>query len=816
MIGIIKLEIPAKPAQTGSITSPEICHILSCIYNAVLMRSRIGVFLLSFLFLAASARQTGDKSLRGRAAEALSPIKGNLTAPGLKGPVEVFRDRWGVPHIYAKNEHDLFFAQGFVVAQDRLFQMELWKRAGQGRLAEVLGSSAVERDVNARLLRYRGEMKAEYESYSPDSEAILRAFTDGINAEIRSLTGKDGPGLPIEFQLAGFAPEPWQPEDCLNRMAAFAMTGNAFSELRDAELITKFGAEKGGELLALDPKVKLDAAPGLDFTGLNPSLLKNLIGSDARIEFPADAAQGSNNWTISGKLTSTGKPILANDPHRVMALPSLRYIVHLVAPGWDVIGAGEPGLPGVAVGHNQHIAWGFTIFGLDQQDLYLEDLNPQDPLEYKTGRGWARMRVERESIGVKGKPPLEVELRFTRHGPVVWQDGKRALALRWVGAEPGTAGYLGSLALDRASNWGEFEEAMKRWKVPSENIVYADTEGNIGEHSTGLAPWRKNWTGLLPVAGAGAYEWAGFVPNSELPHAFNPPAGLIATANHKMIPKNYPYNVGFEWAAPDRVHRIEEVLSGMRDSGRKMTLTDMEKLQTDVVSLPARELLQLLKTASPNPATAEQMLLNWDATLSRESAAAALYELWLRNLRKAFSSKERVAENEMSLEHILDDLWQPSPELFGADPVAARNQMLLETLNAAWKQAQESSGPDPQKWAWGKLHTIRFRHPLDRLNNAADLFDLGPLSRPGDSTTVNATWAGENFDQEGGASFREIIDTGDWDRSLAVNTPGQSGQPGSLHYSDLLALWDRGEYFPLSYSRKAVETNTQDKLTLSP
>ena len=779
------------------------------------MFRQTGVFLLVPLFLVASSTHPADNSLRDRAREVLSPINGTLLVTGLKEPVDVFRDRWGVPHIYAKNEHDLFFAQGFVVAQDRLFQMEMWKRAGQGRLAEVLGSSAVQRDINARLLRYRGEMKAEYESYSPDTEAILRAFTDGINAEMRALTAKGGPGLPIEFQLAGFAPEPWEPEDCLNRMAAFAMTGNAFSELRDAELVAKFGVQKASDLLSLDPKVKLDPAPGMDFTGLNPSLLKNLIGSDARIEFPSDAAQGSNNWTISGKLISTGKPILANDPHRVMALPSLRYIVHLVAPGWDVIGAGEPGLPGVAVGHNQHVAWGFTIFGLDQQDLYLEELNPQDPLEYNTEGGWAHMRVEHESIAIKGKPAVDFELKFTRHGPVLWEDGKRALALRWVGAEPGTAGYLGSLAVDRAKNWSEFEEAMKLWKVPSENIVYADTEGNIGEHSTGLAPLRKSWTGLLPVPGAAGYEWSGYVPNAKHPHTFDPPAGFIATANHKMIPEKYPYNVGFEWAAPDRIHRIEEVLSGIRESGRKMTLGDMEKLQSDVVSLPARELLKLLKEVSPSPTAASQMLFGWDATLSRESAAAALYELWLKDLRKVVSAKEGI-EDALALEHVLEDLSHPSPEVFGTDAVAGRNQVLLQTLHSAWKQAGQVLGPDPQKWTWGALHTMRFRHSLDRLDDAAGLFDLGPVSRPGDGSTVNATWAGQNFDQEAGASYREILDTGDWDRSLAVNTPGQSGQPGSSHYSDLLTLWDQGKYFPLVYSRKAVEMNAQDRLALSP
>jgi penicillin amidase len=781
----------------------------------LLMNSRLCALLLSYFLLMTCLAQPVHQSLGARARAALSTVNGKLSMPGITQSVTVLRDRWGVAHIYAQNQHDLFFAQGFVAAQDRLFQMELWKRSGQGRLAEVLGSSALLRDINARLLRYRGDMGAEYESYSPDTEAILRAFTEGINAEISSLTEKGGSGLPLEFQLAGFRPEPWAPEDCLNRMAAFSMTGNAFSELRNAELVAKLGA-RATAVLDLDPQVMLDPASGADFSGLKPSLLKNLVGSDVRIEFPSDAAEGSNNWTVSGKLTITGKPMLANDPHRVIAVPSLRYIVHLVAPGWNVIGAGEPGLPGVALGHNQHIAWGFTVFGLDQQDLYLEELNPTDSLQYKTPSGWERMRVEHERFWIKGGPPVEVDLKFTRHGPVLWEGSKRALALRWVGAEPGTAGYLASLAVARAENWHEFEQAMERWKVPSENIVYADTEGNIGEHSTGLAPLRKNWTGLLPVPGAADYEWEGYVPNSQLPHSLNPAAGFIVTANHRVTPGKYTYNVGFEWAAPYRFHRIEEVLSRTRDGGGRFTLQDMESLQNDVVSLPARELLKLLRAASPKQRAPAQLLLHWDGTLSRESAAAAVYEVWLRQLQKAVAQKA-FAEGvgDVSVKKALELLSAAPADVFGTNPATARNELLQQTLDIAWKEMQQLAGPNPQKWSWGKLHTLCFRHALEQVPGTGRLLDLGPVARPGDGYSVNSTYfEGSSFTQEGGASYREILDTGDWDRSLAVNTPGQSGQPGSPHYSDLLPLWDEGQYFPLLYSREAVEREIKDRLLL--
>jgi penicillin G amidase len=762
------------------------------------------------------------ENLQARAQATLSQIQGTFKAVGLEKPVDVLRDRWGVAHIYAKNQHDLFFAQGFVAAQDRLFQMELWKRSGQGRLAEVLGPSALKRDINARLLSYRGDVKAEYESYSPDTQQILEAFTAGINAYIDSRLDPNGPGLPLEFQLAGFKPERWIPSDCLNRMAAFSMTGNAFSELEHAQVLNAAGVPAASLLFDFDPPVTLDPAPGIDFSGLSPSLLHDLTGSDKRIEFPKAPAEGSNNWTVSGTLTSTGKPILANDPHRVIAEPSLRYMVHLVAPGWDVIGAGEPGLPGVALGHNQDIAWGFTIFGLDQQDLYLEELNPADRSQYKTEHGWEKFEMRKQAFSIHGSPDVQVDLKFTQHGPVLWEDGKRALALRWVGAEPGTAGYLGSLAVDRARNWQEFEAAMPRWKVPSENIVYADREGNIGEHSTGLAPLRKNWTGLLPVPGTGGYEWSGFVPNSELPHHFNPSEGFVASANHKMIPDGYPYHVGYSWAPPFRFQRITQVLQQAR-SGDKLDLAAMQRLQTDVLSLPALQLIEMLRavTAQQQPSPGAQMLLGWNGEVERDSAPAALYEVWLQivtreTMNVAVPPAARTIIEEWSPRQVLSFLAGTGATTAPAD-AATRSRLLVGTLDSAWQQMQKIQGQDSSKWSWGQMHTIRFRHPLDQTTNAAGLTDLGPVPRPGDEYTVNATgYFGNSFDQVSGASYREIIDLSHWDHSVAVNVPGQSGQPGSQHYSDLLPLWSEGKYFPLVYSREAVEKETTDRLVLQP
>lgn len=770
-----------------------------------------------------SRAQTSEQALEQRAKSELSQIRGTLNIAGLEKPVTVLRDRWGVPHIYAQSQHDLFFAQGYVVSQDRLFQMELWKRSGQGRLAEILGPAALQRDVNARLLRYTGDMNAEYASYSPDTKEILQAFTDGINAYIAERMKAGGPGLPVEFQIAGFKPERWKAEDCLNRMAAFSMTGNSTAELNHAEAVAALGAARATKLFDFDPAVELDPAPGVDFTGLSPELLRNLVGSDTRIEFSAQTLEGSNDWTVSGALTTSGKPIVANDPHRVIAEPSLRYIVHLVAPGWDVVGAGEPGLPGVAVGHNQNIAWGFTIFGLDQQDLYLEKLNPGNSLEYKTEQGWAEMRVEKETFQVRGEPSVVVDLKFTRHGPVLWEDNTRALALRWVGAEPGTAGYLGSLAVDRARNWDEFEQAMKRWKVPSENIVYGDRAGNIGEYSVGLAPMRKNWYGLLPVPGDGEYEWSGFLPTEDLPHSFNPAAGFVATANHKMIPPNYPYRVGYEWDPGFRFRRVSAVLEAARSSGHKLDVADMENLQNDILSNPGLEFVELLRQAAQNSADSDvRLLLGWNGEVTPESAAAALYEAWLQEVTSAVT--QRVVPQQLRdplrdwpVIKVLDALSHPAPEIFGEQPEAARNQLLLDALKSARAQLDKLEGSDSTKWSWGRIHVVEFRHPLDEIPGAKALFDPEPIPRPGDDYTVDATgfWAG-GFKQVAGASYREIMDLSDWDKSVAVNVPGESGQPESPHYSDLLPLWSGGRYFPLCFSRECVEQHATDKLVLEP
>ncbi|MBL8188441.1 MAG: penicillin acylase family protein, partial [Acidobacteria bacterium] len=747
-----------------------------------------------------------------------------LKLSGLQKPVRVLRDEWGIAHIYAETQDDLFFAQGFVAAQDRLWQMDLWRRQGEGKLAEILGPSAVERDKFARLVRYRGDMKAEYESYAPDAKPIIEAFVRGVNAQIALVksTGK----LPIEFQLAGYEPEPWTPEVCLTRMAGYVMTRNASTEIQRAVLAREFGKEFVDEWVETEPKRKLEIPEGLDLAGIDSKILAGATAAGAAVNFAPNpnSKDGSNNWVIDGTMSGTGKPLLANDPHRTIALPSLRYLVHLNGPGWNVIGAGEPALPGVAAGHNEQVGFGFTIVGIDQQDLYVEEVNPANPNEYRWQGKWQPMRVEREQVNVKGEAkPREIELKFTTHGPIVYEDKerRRAYALKWVGSEPGTAGYLASLSLNRAQNWPEFLKALERWKVPSENLVYADVDGNIGWVAAGMTPIRKGWSGLLPVPGNGNYEWQGFLPLKDLPQTYNPAKHFIATANHNILPPGYDKELGYEWSNPLRFLRIAEALGSAKN---KFTVEDFQHLQHDELSLNARALTAVLGEAKNPPTDLQpyvELLTKWDCRLGKDSAAAALYEIWLPKLPSAIF-KAHVPEKAWSQVSrgiqpgkVVDALRNPSPRWFGNDAVANRNAILWKTLAEAVAEAKKLLGNDPSKWRWGTLHVAPFNHPLAPNADHRALFNLPAPERGGDANTVNNT-SGTGFRQGHGASFREILDVADWDRSVGTNVPGQSAQPGSKHYGDLLPMWADGKYFPLLYSKTKVEAAAKDRLTLEP
>jgi penicillin amidase len=790
-------------------------------------------------FLIALALATSVSPRRARADE--------LALAGLAAPVEVVRDKWGIAHIYARNEHDLFFAQGYNVAQDRLFQLELWRRQATGTLAEIQGVAGLPHDVGARLLKFRGDMTRELKHYHPHGPEILQAFVDGINAYIARCE-RSSDLLPLEFRILGIKPGRWSPEIVVSRHNG--LFRNVTAEVAHAQLASAVGAAAAVNLLNLHPGTPaLETDPAVDLAAIDPTVIALYSASRAPIRFrPADVldtyravesasaragsepdgegrAEGSNNWIIAGNRSATGHPIMANDPHRTIQLPSLRYWVHLVAPGWNVIGAGEPALPGVSVGHNERGAWGFTIFPIDQEDLYVYEIDPSDHSRYRYRDGWEAFRTEREKIVVKGRGEIAIALRFTRHGPVIHEDraGRRAYAVRAAWLEEGAAPYLSGLRMNQAANWTEFREACRYFYTPSENLIWADVDGHTGWQAVGLAPIRPNWTGLVPVSGDGRYEWNGYLPAAELPSVSNPSRGWFASANQDNLPANYPHSVGFEWTDPFRFTRIEEVLA----ASPKMSIDDARKLQLDELSMAARALVPLLRglrLQTPMAQSALEQMAGWNFVLDRDSVPAAIYTAWERELRLGVATRlvpvaaRRVfGPGALSVQKMIALLSEPD-DRFGADPRAARDRLVLDAFGRAIDGLENRLGPDMSHWKYGQsaLKHIELRHPLSDAVRAdvRSKLDLESLPRGGYAHTVNSTSDADN--QATGASFRLIADVADWDRSIGTNTPGQSGNPASPHYRDLYKPWAAGEYFPVCFSRARVETVAESKLTLLP
>ena len=761
-----------------------------------------GVAMVSALGFGADGQSAVDDRLREMARTSLSTITGELRVPGLRADVQVLRDRWGIPHIYATNTDDLFFAQGYVMAQDRLWQMDMWRREREGRLAEILGPQAVARDRSARLLKYRGPMDdREWTSYHPEGRRIFAAYAAGVNAFIAERANN----LPLEFKLTGITPEPWTAETVVLRTATF---GDASAELTLARNVVRLGREAANKQRAPDPWDDLALPEGLDLSiiddnvttggrggggrgggGNTPEILEQYRnwagvgrGRGAAASSVAEPAEpGSNNWVVSGKFSASGKPVVANDPHRTVTHPSLRYIVHLNAPGWNVIGAGEVPFVGVAIGHNDRLAWGLTITGTDQEDTYVEEVNPANPNEVRFRGAWEPLRIVREEIRVKGQPSQTVELKYSRHGPIFYEDTARhrAYALRSALLEPGTAPYLGNLRLAQAKDCREFLDAAMYWKAPTENLICGDVDGNIAFQASALTPNRtaanasgRSWVGRLPVPGTGAYEWNGF--RKDLPRELNPTRGFIATANNNVQPKDYGPPIMFKSAnnlAFERVARLRQLLA----ADRQYTLDDHRRMQLDAKSLRAESELPLFRGWTAAEAKTERgraMLAAWDAVYAKDSAAAALYETW----RGSSTPAER-------------DL---------ARPAAERRTQLETSIARAITQLETSQGTDWTGWRWGRMHTRAF--PFAMLPG----FSLPTVERPGGAGTVAAD----------GATYREILDVADWDRSIGTNVPGQSAQPESPFFSNLHQLWADDVYFPLLFSRARIEKDTTHRLVL--
>ena len=770
-----------------------------------------------------------------------------LRIKGIQKTIEIYRDQWGVSHIYAKNEADLFFAQGYSAASDRLFQLELWRRQATGTVADLLGKRELKRDIGTRLFKFRGNIETELNHYHPHGSLIIKSFVAGINAYIQEIL-KTPEKLPIEFKLLNTTPQFWTPEVVISRHQG--LLGNIKEELTTGRMVHLLGADKVIDLQWFHPgtpKIPLD--PAINGNLLFDNILDLYTTFRAPLRFAADNIAsayrnpnaipwqsfnfdewyekerdnvGSNNWVISGKRSQSGYPMLANDPHRAQGIPSLRYWVHLNAPGWNVVGAGEPSLPGVSIGHNQHGAWGLTIFDTDSEDLYVYDTNPSNASQYRYKGRWENMKQVSETISVKNEPAETVTLRYTRHGPVVYEDLKnhKAYAVRAAWLEKGCSPYLSSLRMCQANSWTAFREACTWSRIPGENMIWADRKGNIGWQAVGISPIRPNWTGLVPVPGDGRYEWAGYLPIKKLPNQQNPSKGYIVTANNNLTPSDYPYRnaVGWRWANPVRAQRIEEVLRT-----KKHSLADFAQLQSDYLSSTARALVPLLKPLKINNKAiedAQKSLLDWNYTLTKNSSTAAIYVAWERQLKMTVYQavvpiKARQYLLSVPSKKIVDWLLSPRPE-FGANPVAARNQMLIDCLERALNDLTTRLGTDQSRWQYGqpKNKHIKLKHVLSDFVDAASQQKLNTIALPrgGYGETVGNT--GDSYNQEHGASFRILIDTQDWDKTLGINNPGQSGDPQSPHYKDLFELWASDKYFPVYFSKEKIKTVTDKVLVL--
>jgi penicillin amidase len=776
--------------------------------------------------------------LTASSAPGASPSDGTHMVDGVSQPVEILRDRWGINHIYAKNERDLFFAQGYAAARDRLFQFEIWRRQATGTVAEIAGRKELKRDLGARLHMFRGDLKAELNWYHPRGEEIITSYVRGVNAYIAEAL-KNPAALPIEFSLLGIRPAAWTPEVLISRHNA--LLANIGEEVNLAQAVRTIGVDAVKELKYFqggDPDLTPD--PAIDLSLINKSILELYDAFRAPLRFgdapaPADPGAdalapdprdiGSNNWVVSGKLTQSGFPMMMNDPHRTQSVPSLRYWVHLVAPGWNVIGGGEPMLPGVSIGHNEYGAWGLTIFGTDSEDLYVYDTNPANPNQYRYHGVWEDMRVVTDAIPVKGEAPVTVELKYTRHGPVLSEDRThhKAYALRAAWMEIGSAPYLASLRMDQAKTWEEFADACRYSRIPSENMVWADRAGNIGYQAVAITPLRPNWSGLVPVPGDGRYEWNGYLPINALPHVLNPGKGYVATANNYLFPADFPYKEArhYTGADPYRVSRISEVLA----SGTLHTVADMIRLQNDTLSLPARSLVLLLRDvpiADALAAKARDLLLAWNDRLDADSVPAGIYEMWQRrlvaNIRdRLFPKAAQPFLGQPGMKKVID--WLDAPDgRFGDDPVKGRDALAVRSLTEAVAELSKKLGPDMSGWRWGQeaYHHVLIRHPLSAVvpPDVRARLDVGPYPRGGDSYTVSATGTADN--QTSGGSLKIIADTENWDNSIALNNPGQSGDPASPHYRDLFEIWSRGQYFPIFYARPKIESVTEGRLVLTP
>lgn len=736
-------------------------------------------------------------------------IAGEIQLSGLQEKVEVIRDEHGVPHIHANNEEDLYLAQGYTQAQDRLFQMDLSRRQASGQLSEVVGEAALNNDKYFLTLGLRRAAEASYEQYSETAKQVLAKFAEGVNLYIDEL--RENGKWPIEFKLLGYEPEDWSPIDSLTigKYMAFDLGGHWESQAFRYYLLQNFSEEKALDLFPTYP----EEAPyiiGKDELNIENSFAQAVIPHEYN---------GSNNWVVSGTKTASGKPILADDPHLSLSTPSIWYQMHLEAPTVNVSGVIFAGIPGIILGHNEQIAWGVTNTGPDVQDLYIEKRNPDNPYEFLYNDQWEKATVIKNKILVKDEDPVEYDVVVTRHGPVVSEfaadSGKETvLSLQWTALEPSSE-LEAVLNMNKAGSWEEFEKALEGFHTPAQNFVFASTDGTIAYKANGKIPIRKKGDGLLPVPGwTDEYGWVGYIPYDELPRTVNPEDGYISTANNKVVGDDYPYHISHDWAQGYRQMRIQEVLS----STEQIEAEDMMHLQMDQLNIQAREFvplfIDLLKTSSNNKVSqALSILKEWDYIDSPEQAAPLLFNLWMDEIAKVLFEKEIPQETldlfrgkRQAVDQLLRRAIEGKPGPWMEEHKGIVN-VLEKSLLRVIANLEEQQGKNMEKWQWGDYHQIYFPHPLSTVKPLNLLFNQkGRISVGGSAVTVQAAAFREDGTVNHGGSWRFVIDMNKQTTGYHLVGPGQSGHVFHKWYQNQLKNWVTGDYHETKLHNNEGET----------
>jgi penicillin amidase len=803
-------------------------------------------------------------------------ISGEIQMAGLDGPVDIYRDQYGIPHIYASTPHDLFFSQGYVHAQDRFWQMDFWRHIGSGRLSEMFGESQLETDQFLRTLGWSGIAQQEFATMTPDEQAIMLAYADGVNAY---LADHEGASLSLEYAILkllnpDYTPEAWQPYHSLSwaKVMAWDLGESQMSaEIDVARMLSFLTPQQIAEITPPYPADHPVIVPGFSIAGhpIEANDLALLAGVTPALDSLAERVErmdgvrgagssalresvGSNNWVVSGQRTASGMPLLADDMHLGVQMPSIWYEVglHCVQKRREcpfaVTGFSFAGVPGVIVGHNDRLAWGFTNVGPDVIDLYIEKINPDNPNQYEYNGQWVDMELATEVIEVSGGEPVELVVRRTRHGPLITNvygpledfgldtdidlPEQYAIAMRWTALEPNR--LIGAvLGYNKAQNWEEFRQAARDFVVPSQNTVYADVDGNIGYQTPGWIPLRNpGHDGRLPVPGwTDENEWQGYIPFEELPYSFNPPEGYIATANNAVVGPDYPYSISYYWAYGYRARQIVELIE---DAPDPITAEYFRKMHGDNANLSAETLVPALLQVPLSDINLENdrtLLRSWDYQDHMDSAASALYNVfWRQLLAQTFHDDlpedfwpgggGRWFEVMRNLVSQPDSAWWDD----GTTPeVENRDQIFANAFAAAVAEMESAQGKNPERWNWGDLHTVIFANQSLGQSGVAPieaLFNRGPFRTSGGSEIVNATgWdAAEPYQVEGIPSQRMIVDLSDLAASLSIHPTGQSGHAYHRNYIDMADLWRQIQYHPMLWDRAQIETSAQGVLKLIP